>query len=81
MTRFAEGQTVRVKALKKLSRKISGTQGVLRQPAVGDEAEVVDATRPIDPAVPQVVTAAMIDEQGRLIWQADFEPDELERVA
>lgn len=74
--KFVAGQAVKVVALKQLTRKFSGSQGVLRQPAVGDIGEVVQATNPADDSVAQVVEAEMI-EAGKVVWHAQFSADEL----
>jgi hypothetical protein len=75
--KFIPGQAVKVVALKQITRKISGSQGVLRQPALGDHAEVIEATNPADPALVQMVTAELSDD-GKVLWRADFAADELE---
>lgn len=73
--KFNEGQTARVTALKQPTRKISGSEGVARQPRIGDVAEVVAATLASEGA--QVVTAELI-EDGKIVWRAEFAADELE---
>lgn len=76
-TVFSEGDDVRVAHLNQAVRPVTGTDGVIRQPKVGDEGEVV-ALRP-----PESPTHIAVDciEEGRLVWSADFEPNELEKVA
>lgn len=74
--RFVEGQAVRVANPKQLTRKISGSQGVLRQPVATDVAEVVAVVNPAGNG-PQMVTAECI-EGGKVVWHADFTADELE---
>lgn len=74
--KFAEGQQVRVAKPKLLTRRISGSQGVLRQPQPDDVAEVVAVVTPAGNS-PQVVTAEYVVD-GKVVWRADFSADELE---
>lgn len=76
--KFIEGQSVRVATPKQLTRKVSGSQGVLRQPLATDVAEVVAVVTPAGNA-PQQVTAEYI-EDGKVLWHADFSAEELELV-
>ena len=74
---FFDGQPIRVAQLKTLTRKISGSKGVIRQPAVGDEGEVVGVTRPLN--MPDVIEAEMVQD-GKVIWRAEFAADEIEEL-
>lgn len=73
--KFAEGQQVRVAKPKQLTRRISGSQGVLRQPKPDDVAEVVEVVNPAGD-MPQQVTAEFVVD-GKVIWNAEFTADEL----
>ncbi len=80
LKKFVPGQAVRVVALKRVTRKISGSQGVLRQPVVGDEAEVLNVIAPAGESAPEMLTLQCINDDGKVVWHADFELDELEAV-
>lgn len=77
--KFVEGQQVRVATPNRITRPISGSQGVLRQPLPTDVAEVVAVVNPAGNA-PQMVTAEFI-EGGKVVWHADFTADELEAAS
>jgi hypothetical protein len=74
--KFVEGQQVRVAKPKQLTRKISGSQGVLRQPLPGDVAEAVEVINPAGEMPQQVVAEFVVD--GKVIWRAEFTAEELE---
>ncbi len=76
-TKLLEGDTVRIIALKQNKRRVAGTQGYLRDPAIGEEGEVVALEPSVDPSA---VTVEKI-ENGQLVWSAVFTPDELERIS
>ena len=71
-----EGHPVRIVQLKQNKRRVSGTQGFLRDPVVGEEGEVTALEPSIEPTH---ITVEKI-ENGQLVWSAVFTPDELERV-
>lgn len=73
--KFAEGQQVRVAKPKQLTRRISGSQGMLRQPQADDVAEVVAVANQAG-NLPQQVTAEYVVD-GKVVWHADFTADEL----
>ena len=73
---FRELDIVRVVALRQRSRAVSGTEGVLRDPRVGDIAAIVHL-HPHRDGAPDAAIVECVDAQGRTIWLADFELEEL----
>jgi hypothetical protein len=71
-----EYETVRIARLLKADRVINGTEGVMRQPAIGDVATICHENDPSDPSASVVVE--MCDREGNTVWLADFEREELE---
>ena len=76
MTEIREYDVVRVINLKIADRPYDGTASVMRPPRIGDVGTVLHEYRPEDSTGPVVVESS--DENGRTIWLADFERDELE---
>ena len=74
---YYDGQQIRLKQLKTLTRKISGSQGAIRQPVTGDLGEVVGVTN--SQSMPPVIEAEMV-ENGKVVWRAEFAPDEVEVI-
>ena len=60
------------------SRHYDGTDGVRREPEVGDVAIIAHEYDPEDPRGP--VAVEKVDPDGNTIWLADFDRDELEFV-
>ena len=71
-----EYDVVRVVALKTQQRHCTGSAGVVRSPAVGDIATICHEYAPQDKTAP--VAVEYIASDGRTIWLADFEREELE---
>ena len=76
MTRLREYDVVRVARLSRADRPFDGTDGVRRPPRVGDVATICHEYDPADPGA--MVAVEMVDDDGRTVWSADFERDELE---
>lgn len=89
--KFQDGDTVKVVSLLTPSRQITGSQGVIRQPRVGDEGEVYitvvrdelfgEGDTP-EAEYPEELTSFTVQmiENGLLVWSATFTPEEIERV-
>lgn len=88
--KFMDGDTVKVVSLTVPTRQITGSQGVMRQPAVGDIAEIYspaahdefdenEAVEAEYPEEPKSFTVQMV-ENDLLVWSATFTPEEIERV-
>lgn len=75
LRKFAEGQQVRLARPKRLTRPISGSKGVLRQPSAEDVAEVVGIVNSAAGGQ-QLVTAEYVVD-GKVIWHAEFLAEEL----
>jgi hypothetical protein len=71
--RFNELDGVRVVRLLRLDRSYSGTGDVARPPRIGDSGTIVLAYP--DPSAPYCVES--VDDEGRTIWLADFDADEV----
>jgi len=65
---------VQVCKLRTPSRHVDGTDGVCRQPRVGDRGTVVF---PLDAAK---FIVESVDPEGNTVWLADFLRDELELI-
>ena len=70
---------VRVVRLFSTNRPYDGAVGLRRPPKVGDLATIAHEYDPEDPRAPLAVEK--VDADGRVIWLADFERDELELVS
>ena len=68
---FQEFDVVIVRALLTPARRVDGTEGVVRQPIVGDVGTIVHVHTPSDYIVESV------DDRGYTIWLADFSINEL----
>jgi hypothetical protein len=68
---FRELEVVVVRGLVAATRDVTGTEGVVRQPRVGDLATVVDI---LDAAH---CTVECVNSSGETRWLADFHLDEL----
>jgi hypothetical protein len=81
---FVEFDAVRVIRLTRLTREWGlppewrGAQSAFRAPEIGDRGVVMSALRPDEPGAPVVVEC--MREDGRTVWVADFDPDELELI-
>jgi len=73
-----EYDVVRVVALKTQQRHYTGSAGVVRSPAVGDIATICHEYAPQDKTPTAAVECVASD--GRTVWLADFEREELELV-
>jgi hypothetical protein len=69
---FKELDVVVVRSLRTTVRPVDGTEGVTRQPRVGDVGTVVNILGPADYIV------ECVDTDGRTAWVADLNIDELE---
>ena len=72
----SEYDVVRIIALSSASRPVTGTESVLRQPAVGDTGTVVyiggeNTDHPL-------YTVECVNEEGYTVWLADFDGCEIE---
>ena len=70
-----EYDLVRVSNLLKSERYVDGSEGVVRQPEVGDEGTVVHVHSP-----GRAYIVECVDSQGLTIWLADFVSAELEEL-
>lgn len=77
--KYVVGQSVRLANPARLTRKINGSQGVIRQPLPTDVAEVVAVESLVREGVAPTVTAEYV-EDGKVIWNAEFSAEELEHV-
>jgi len=68
---FHELDVVLVRRLRSTTRPVDGTDGVKRQPRVGDQGTIVHVPGP------QSYVVENADRGGRTIWLADFVEDEL----
>ena len=78
MPSLREYDVVRIARLLKADRFYSGTEGVMRPPALGDLATICHENAPFDPIGSVVVE--MVDRDGNTIWLADFAKEELELI-
>ncbi len=78
MRALKEYDNVRIVRLLRENRHYDGTDGVRREPAVGDVAIIAHEYDPEDPRGP--VAVEKVDAEGSTIWLADFDRDELEYV-
>jgi hypothetical protein len=79
MEALREYDVVRVRQIVGPARDFSGTQGVSREPRVGDVATICHVYDPEDFRAP--VAVEMVDEKGMTVWLADFGREELELVS
>lgn len=79
MSQIQEYDLVRVVVLKRADRFFQGSEGVQRPPQVGDIATVCHEYHPGTSDSP--VAAEMVTSDGRTVWLADFDRDELELVS
>jgi hypothetical protein len=68
---FKELDIVVVRSLRREVRPVDGTEGIRRQPLVGDVGTVVHVLGPADYVV------ECVDTDGRTAWVADLNVDEL----
>ncbi len=73
-----EYDVVLVARLLTADRPYHGTEGVLRPPSIGDIATICHEYEPSDPSAS--VAVEMIDQNGMILWLADFSKEELELV-
>lgn len=78
MSQIREYDVVRVTLLKHPTRPFEGSEGARRMPRVGDVASVCHEYDSDDPNAP--VAVEMVADDGRTVWLADFDRDELEFV-
>ena len=71
MDTFAEHEIVLVRKLLTSYREVTGSSGIGRQPRVGDQAAVVNISKP-DHRILECV-----DSDGRTLWLAEFHVEEL----
>jgi hypothetical protein len=74
--RLEELDVVRVVSLKESKRAIAGTEGVKRQPRVGDKGTVVHVHCTADEEPAFIVEC--VSPEGYTLWLADFVLSELE---
>lgn len=70
---FNELQVVKVVRLLSPHRSFEGTQGISREPHVGDQGTIVHVLAP-----GKAFTVESVNSDGLTIWLADFQAEELE---
>jgi Domain of unknown function (DUF4926) len=73
--RFHELDVVRLCRLLAATRHVTGTEGVVRQPRVGDVGAIVHVL------AENAFIVECVDSDGRTTWLADFVAEELEIVS
>lgn len=76
MKRFEEYDVVRVTRLLTPHRQVDGTEGVMRQPEVGDLGTVVHILH--DAGGNWKYMVECVDRGGMTVWLCDFDHQELE---
>jgi hypothetical protein len=76
---FHQYDVVKVAALLEAERHIIGTEGVSRQPRIGNIGTILEIPK-MPVGMKQVYVVECIDLEGYTIWLADFVGEELEVI-
>jgi hypothetical protein len=77
--KFKEYDVVKVVSLLTDSRRIDGTESIMRQPQVGDVGTIVYVLDDSGDESKYIVES--VDQDGMTVWLADFKHSELELQA